>query len=88
MPKNFFESLIKDVADNLNNNKFKTSVDRKAYDLRNAKTFLVKITTQKISEKEAFELYSNLIAPDITTLEESKGKSKDKRENILNVPKM
>ena len=32
-----FESLIKDVADNLNNNKLKNSVDGKAYDLRNAK---------------------------------------------------
>ena len=88
LPRKYFESLIKDVADNLNNNKFKTSVDRKAYDLRNAKKLLVKITTQKISEKEAFELYSNLIAPDITSFEESKGKSKDKRENILNVQKI
>ena len=32
-----FESLIKDVADNLNNNKLKNSVDGKAYDLGNAK---------------------------------------------------
>ena len=37
-----FESLIKDVADNLNNNKFKTSVDGKAYDLRNAKKIWLK----------------------------------------------
>ena len=37
-----FESLIKDVADNLNNNKFKTGVDGKAYDLRNAKKIWLK----------------------------------------------
>ena len=38
--------------------------------------FLVKITTQKISEKEAHERYSNLIAPDITGLQNAKGKGK------------
>ena len=87
MSRKDFESLIKDVADNLNKNKFKTSVDGKAYDLRNAKKFLVKITTQKISQKEALELYSDLIAPYTTELEKSKGKDKDKRSNILNVLK-
>ena len=87
MSRKDFESLIKDFVDNLNSNKFKTSVDRKAYDLRNAKTFLVKITTQKISEKEALELYSDLIAADITVFEKSQGKVKDKRSNILNVLK-
>ena len=71
----------------MNKNKFKTSVDGKAYDLRNAKKFLVKITTQKISQKEALELYSDLIAPYTTELEKSKGKDKDKRSNILNVLK-
>ena len=49
------------------------------------KKFLVKITTQKISEKEALELYFDLIAADITALEKSKGKAKDKRSNILNL---
>ena len=87
MSRKDFESLIKDVADNLNKNKFKTSVDGKAYDLRNAKKFLVKITTQKISQKEALELYSDLIAPYTTELEKWKGKDKDKRSNILNVLK-
>ena len=47
--------------------------------------FLVKITTQKISEKEALRLHSDLITPDITALEKTKGKSKDRRNNILNV---
>ena len=58
---------------------------KKAYDLKNAKNFLVKITTQKISEKEAFKLYSDLITPDITALEKTKGKCKDRRNNILNI---
>ena len=47
----------------------------------------MKITTQKISKKEAHELYSDLITPDITVLEKSRGKGKDRRNNILNVLK-
>ena len=58
-------------------------MDKKAYDLKNAKKFLVKITTQKISEKEALKLYSDLIDPDITELEKSKSKGKDRRHNII-----
>ena len=46
---------------------------------------MVKITTQKISEKEALKLYSDLITPDITELENTKGKGKNKRYNILNI---
>ena len=51
------------------------------------KKFLLKIITQKISEKESHELYSDLIAPDITSLEKSRGKGKDRRNNILSVLK-
>ena len=65
MSRKDFESLIKNIPDNLNNNKFKTTVEEKAYDLKNAKTFLMKITTAKISEKKAFELYSDLIIPEM-----------------------
>ena len=55
--------------------------------MKNAKKFLVKITAQKISEKKAHELYSDLITPDITVLEKSKSKVKVRRNNILNVVK-
>ena len=41
------------------------------------------MTTQKISEKEALELYSDLIAPDIIKLENAKDKDKNKRHKIL-----
>ena len=83
MSRKDLESLIEDVADNLNNYKFKTSADGKAYVLRNAKKFLVKITTQKISEKEAFELYSDLISPDITELKKSKVRPKIREVTFL-----
>ena len=39
----------------------------------------------KIGEKEAFELYPDLITPDITELENTKGRGRNKRYNILNV---
>ena len=52
----------------MNNNEYKTTLYKKTCDLKNAKKFLMKITTQKISEKEAHELYSNLITPDIIEL--------------------
>ena len=45
----------------------------------------MKITTQKISKKDALKLYSNLITPNITELKNTKGKSKNKRNNIFNV---
>ena len=54
---------------------------------KNAKKFLVKITNQKISEKYALKLYSDCVTPDITALEKSKSKGKDRRNNILNVLK-
>ena len=55
--------------------------------MKNAKTFLLKITTQKINEKDALKLYSDLITLDITALEKSKSNGKDRRNNILNVLK-
>ena len=40
----------------------------------------MKITAQKISKNEAHELYSDLIDPDITEVEKSKSKGKDRRQ--------
>ena len=74
-----------DVYNNLNNNEFKSTVNKKAYDLKNAKDFLEKIIIQKISEKDAKKLYSDLITSDVTKLKNAKVKGKNKRNNILNV---
>ena len=49
---NDFDSLMQDVYNNLNDDEFKITADKKAYGLKNPKMFLVKITTQKISEKK------------------------------------
>ena len=45
--KNDFDSLRQDVYNNLNNSKFKIIVERKVYDLRNAKRILFETTTKK-----------------------------------------
>ena len=77
--------LTQDVYNNLNNDEFRPTINKKVYDLKNAKKFLLKITTQKINKNEAHKLYSDLITPDITELRESKSKGKERRYNILNV---
>ena len=46
--KNDFDSLRQHVCNNLNNGKLKTTLDKKAYDLKNERRVLVKITTQNI----------------------------------------
>ena len=42
----------------------------------------MKIITQKVSEKGARKLSSDLITPEITALEKSKSKDKDRKHNI------
>ena len=42
--KNDFDSLIQDIYNNLNNDEFKTTMDKKVYNLKNSKKFLMKIT--------------------------------------------
>ena len=69
----------------MSNNEFNTTVNKNVYNLNNAQKFLVDITTQTIIEKEAFELYSNLITPDINELKNAKGRSKTKRNKILDI---
>ena len=71
--RNDFHSLIQDVDNNLNNSEFKTTANKKDYDLKNVKKFLVKIITQKIGKNETRKLYSDLIITEITVLKKNKG---------------
>ena len=71
-----FNSLIKDVVDNLDNADY-----NRRYDLKNAEKFLLEIITKKNSEKEACWL----IKPHFDTLMKSRIRGKNKRGNILNV---
>ena len=86
MNKEDFDSLTESVYNNLNNNRFKTTVNKRAYDLKNAKTLLEKITTQKISENEASRLYFDLIISEIIKLQKVKGsRGENRKKNILGV---
>ena len=56
LPRNDYNSLIKDIVDNLDNEDCKTIVNGYRYDLKNAENFLLEIITKKISENEARKL--------------------------------
>ena len=80
-----FILLVNDVADNLNDGNYKTTTNNRTHDLKNPETFLLEIITKNISENEARKLYDDLIKGDINELEKAKGKSKTKRNDILNI---
>ena len=63
----------------------KTSVQGRAYDLKNAEKFLLEILTKKICKNKALELYNDLIKPDIDALMKLTSRGKDRRENILEI---
>ena len=75
--------LFKEVFDNLDNDK--TSVEGRAYDLKNAEKFLLEILTKTICKNKALELYSDLIIPDIDVLIKLTSRGKDRKENILEI---
>ena len=81
--KNDFISLIKDVADNLDDKGNKTRVNNVDYDLKDAENNLLEIITKKLSKNEAHKLFDSLIKPDVDTLKNTSGREKDKRNNIL-----
>ena len=68
MSRKDFELLIKDVANNLNNKDYQTTVNGLEYDLKKAKECLLEIGTKKVSKNEARELYNSLIKPDVDAL--------------------
>ena len=51
-----FNSLIKDVVHNLDNNRYETTVDGNKRDLKNAEKFLLEIFNKKIGENKASKL--------------------------------
>ena len=83
--KNDFISLIKDVTNNLDDKSYQTTADKRKYDLNNVENFLSEITAEKTSKVEGHKLYNDLIKPDVDALQQTKGKGKNKRNNILNI---
>ena len=56
-----FEELTSNIYNNQNNKDFKIIINKRTYDLKNAKIFWAKVTTSKISRNEAKILYKKLI---------------------------
>ena len=83
--KNDFDLLTEDVYNNLNNHEFKTTAEKKAFDLKNAKKFLCETTTKKISSNKTRKVYDELIKPETDVVKKSKSKSTDKRNNIISI---
>ena len=80
-----FNSLIKYFDDNLDNKDCKTKVNGVVNDLDKAKSFLLKIGTEKIRKNEACDLYNSLIKSSVAALKNVLGRGKSKRKNILDV---
>ena len=61
LSKEDFNLLIKDVANSLEDESHKTSLNNHGYDLKNAEKCLLKVTTKKISKNEARNLHDDLM---------------------------
>ena len=70
---------------NLDNQDYKTTVNNRRYDLKNAEKCLLEIIAKKISQNESRELFSSLIKPDADMLIKSTDRGKNKRINILHI---
>ena len=51
--KSEFDNITSDIYDNQNNKDFKITINKKTYDLKNAKKFWAKMTKSEISRNEA-----------------------------------
>ena len=63
----------RDIYNNQDNNDFEIIINKRTYDLKNAKKFWTEVTTRKTTKNEAKKLYNELIQKDIDTLEIEKG---------------
>ena len=82
--KKEFEELTRNIYNNQDNTDFKIIINRRTYDLKNAKNFWTELTTRKTTKSEAKKLYNELIQKDIDTLEREKS-NRSEKYNILNI---
>ena len=66
--KKEFEELTRDIYNNQDNNDFKIIINKRTYDLKNAKNLWMEVTTRKTTKSEGKKLYNKLIQKDIDTL--------------------
>ena len=50
-----FEELTREIYNNQDNNDFKMIINKRTYDLRNAKKNLMEVTTRKTTSRNRFE---------------------------------
>ena len=83
--KKDFEELTRDIYNNQDNNDFKIIINKRVYDLKNAKKVWTEVTTRETTKSEAKKLYNELIKKDTDTLEREKsdGFKKCNIQNIL-----
>ena len=67
-----FDELTSNIYNNQNNKDFKITINKKTYDLKNAKKFWTKITKNEISKNEAKDLYKELIQKETDALKREK----------------
>ena len=70
--KKEFYKLTRNIYINQDKNDFKIIVNKRTYDLKNAKQFWTELTTCKSTKREAKKSYNKLIQKDIDTLERKK----------------
>ena len=70
--KKEFDELTENIYNNQDNTDFKFTINRKTYDLKDAKMFWTELTKRKITKNEAKDFYNKLIQKDIHILEKSK----------------
>ena len=70
--KKEFEKVTRNIYNNQDDNNFKIIINRRTYDLKNAKKNLTEVTTRKTTKSEMKKLYNKLIQKDIDTLKREK----------------
>ena len=83
MNKKEFEELTRDIYNNQDNNDFKIIINKRTYDLKNAKEFWTEVTTRKTTKSQTKQLYNGLVQKDIDTLEREKSNGFE-NNNVLN----
>ena len=78
------EELKRNVYPNQDNNDFNIVIDKKPYNLKNAKKYLMEVTKRETTKNEAEKLYKESIQKDINALEQNKSNN-PRKYNILDI---
>ena len=91
--KKELEELTREIYNNQDKNDFKIIINRRPYDLKNAKKFWRKVTIHKSTKSDTKNLYNELIQKDNDALEKEKNYAEREevdgiiKYNVLNILK-